>query len=521
MAGDTHLRFLRLGEPSAVQLKFERTIRDPLQGDIGLTREECSIIDHPAFQRLRRVRQLGMTYLVYPGAVHTRFEHSLGTLAEAHRIIEAVNSNPVVADKDPARRWRLTDAGVKLARLCALLHDVSHIPFGHTLEHELSLMKDHDSRDVMEAAVEPFRETIDRYGGDCFNTDSLLNCLEAKEHKDNHDGGRSFDPEERAIGEIVGDTISADLRDYLKRDFYYTGLAADMDDRLLKYFYISKLPHREEYHLTIELDKGGAIRRDNITEILHLLRLRYFLGERVYYHQTKIIASAMIARAVQEHYGGDRAELCQDLRQLGDDELIRRLANEGKTQVARKLAGAVLQRRLYKTIWAWFGAGDVQHIVGNYFWSPEHRVKWENGLAERVGGEPGQVLIYCPKFGMSFKPARVYVHLKNPAELGEDSVVAQLERVAAQRIVDELEAIENLRKDHENLWCCYVMVDPELVKQAAASGRYREFEDFKRSLFGHEVPPFGILGKLPKYKTDRLSRLFDDALMGVRRGDPA
>lgn len=243
VAGDTRLRFLRPGEPSAVQLKFERTIRDPLQGDIALTREECSIIDHPDFQRLRRVRQLGMTYLVYPGAVHTRFEHSLGTLAEAQRIIEAVNSNPIVADNDPARRWRLTDAGVKLARLCALLHDVSHIPFGHTLEHEMSLMEDHDSRNVMEAAVQPFRKTIDTYGQkDGFDTDTLLNCLQAKEHKDNHGGGRSFDPEERAIGEIVGDTISADLRDYLKRDFYYTGLAAGIDERLLKYFYISKLP---------------------------------------------------------------------------------------------------------------------------------------------------------------------------------------------------------------------------------------------------------------------------------------
>ena len=90
-------------------------IRDPIHGLIRLTDQEISIIDTPPFQRLRRIKQLALANLVYPGALHTRFEHSLGTLHTAARIMDTFEIKE----------------HVEVVRLAALLHDIGHGPFSH------------------------------------------------------------------------------------------------------------------------------------------------------------------------------------------------------------------------------------------------------------------------------------------------------------------------------------------------------------------------------------------------------
>src|SRR5262249_29492486 len=101
-------------------------IRDPIHGDVFLSPVEEQILDSPAMQRLRGIKQLGTASLVYPGCVHTRFDHSLGANALAKRLIATVRlaGTPVDADLE-----QVIGAG-------ALLHDVTHVPFGHTLEDE-------------------------------------------------------------------------------------------------------------------------------------------------------------------------------------------------------------------------------------------------------------------------------------------------------------------------------------------------------------------------------------------------
>ena len=94
-------------------------LRDPVHGDIELTREEIAVIDTPEFQRLRGIKQLGTAYLVFPGAVHTRFEHSIGTLHMAGRMLEAVNKN---AACDPDRCLEVTQEERRVLRLAALVH---------------------------------------------------------------------------------------------------------------------------------------------------------------------------------------------------------------------------------------------------------------------------------------------------------------------------------------------------------------------------------------------------------------
>src|ERR1041384_4072890 len=111
----------------------KKLIRDAVHGDIEVTALEIELMDTPEFQRLRGIKQLGTAYLVFPSAVHTRFEHSLGTSWMAHRIVDAIR-----------RTRRVTGDDEQLIRIACLLHDVMHIPFGHTLEDERRVLPRHD-----------------------------------------------------------------------------------------------------------------------------------------------------------------------------------------------------------------------------------------------------------------------------------------------------------------------------------------------------------------------------------------
>src|SRR5690349_21320617 len=111
----------------------KKLIRDAVHGDIEMGPLEVEIMDTPEFQRLRGIKQLGTAYLVFPSATHTRFEHSLGTSWMAHRILEVIRrTRPVAPDEE------------QVIRVAALLHDITHIPFGHTLEDERRVLPRHD-----------------------------------------------------------------------------------------------------------------------------------------------------------------------------------------------------------------------------------------------------------------------------------------------------------------------------------------------------------------------------------------
>src|SRR2546430_17072292 len=110
-----------------------KLIRDAVHGDIEVSSLEVELMDTPEFQRLRGIKQLGTAYLVFPSAVHTRFEHSLGTSWMAHRILQSVRRIEGVSQDEE-----------RLIRVAALLHDLTHIPVGHTLEDESRVLPRHD-----------------------------------------------------------------------------------------------------------------------------------------------------------------------------------------------------------------------------------------------------------------------------------------------------------------------------------------------------------------------------------------
>src|SRR2546427_4434975 len=153
-------------------MDFVKTIRDPIHGLIRLTEKEVRIIDVPLFQRLRRIQQLALTNYVFPGAVHTRFEHSLGTLEMAQRCVGALAENGT----------RLKPEEHEVLRYAALLHDIGHGPFSHVAEnffvypeedgrklgHEkasVDIIRIHPQLEFLEGLREPVAELLEEWKG--------------------------------------------------------------------------------------------------------------------------------------------------------------------------------------------------------------------------------------------------------------------------------------------------------------------------------------------------------------------
>lgn len=117
----------------------------PISGFVWLFPEEVAVVNHPAFQRLGRIYQLGQSYVVFRGATHKRLEHVLGALNVVQRMIAAVQTNSDKFLGDATWAPPLTEQESRFVRLGTLLHDIGHIAAGHTVEDELQLVSKHDA----------------------------------------------------------------------------------------------------------------------------------------------------------------------------------------------------------------------------------------------------------------------------------------------------------------------------------------------------------------------------------------
>ncbi|MDP6780026.1 MAG: HD domain-containing protein [Candidatus Latescibacteria bacterium] len=396
-------------------------IRDPVHGDMEFTDAERRVMDTWQIQRLRGVRQTGTAYLVYPGCVHTRFEHSLGTAAMARRIVASLRNTGVRVDPDQE------DA----VALAALVHDVAHLPFGHTFEDERKLFPRHDTakRMLHFLSGDELAAALDDSG----MGETVLALLT----------DRHFDPP--WMQQIVSSTVDADLLDYLRRDAYFAGLRQDYDDRIFSTFTVA------EGRLTVNAEKLSTR-----TELLHLLRLRYFLTERVYYHHAKVVSGAMVAKAVELAAQEGLGE--EDLYDLTDDSLLRMLQGLGDPRI-ESLVDGLARRRLLKRAYtlsaAEVGRRGRDELIATYNRSVDARQAREEEIAEAVGIAPEQVILYCPDIS-AIKEARVYVRTK-------DGVRRLNEPLDSPPF--DVKAVEDL---YERLWNLYVFV-PEGYREAAGS----------------------------------------------------
>ena len=431
--------------PTRSSLKI---FRDPVHGDLELSTDLVALLDTREVQRLRGIKQLGTASLVYPGAVHTRFDHSLGTCAMASRLLDVLerHGTPV-----PAETRRVVLAA-------ALVHDVGHIPFGHTIEDERRLFPRHDTPARLRALLrqgELGRE-LRRQG----LADPVLALLSG-----------AADPP--WLSEVVSGTVCADLLDYLARDAYFCGLPQRYDERILRNF------RADSGRLYLEAEKDGIIREDVLSEVVNLLRLRYFLTERVFFHHTKTASGAMVSKAVEQ---ATRAGLSlEELLPLTDERLLALLENRyGGDPVVQRLTGALASRQLYKRAYVLtraVGEDRRMDLVAAYHHDLARRQQAEEHLVRRLRLAEGELIVYCPAAGMQLKEAEVRLKV----DPGEPRTLASL----------KVPEVAVLREKHQNLWRFYVFVAPERMERALRISR--ECEEY-----------FGLENHLPALQSAQM-----------------
>ena len=322
-------------------------IRDPVHSFIGFDSDERRVMDSRPVQRLRYIRQLATSHLVYPGATHTRFEHSLGTMELAGRIYDAVTDPlrangylykalPMLKNESHRLYWR------RVVRMAGLCHDLGHLPFSHAAEHDLlpdgwtherltyEIIRSKEMTEVLSSGRPPVHsEDVARIAvGQKPWIDEVLT------------------PMETILSEIIGgDALGADRMDYLLRDSLHAGVAYGRFDHHRLIGTLRILP-------SFSLDEEDAglpmlgVEWGGIQSAEALLMARYFMFSQVYFHKIRMIydihlidflkdwlPNARFKTDIESHLRLTDSEITAAIREAGYDEGMtghkwaRRLAN--------------------------------------------------------------------------------------------------------------------------------------------------------------------------------------------------
>ena len=310
-------------------LEEGKAIRDPVWGYIHVPEEMMALIDAEDFQRLRSISQLGHVTLVYPGARHSRFEHSLGVFHLAKRfLLQLVRSDPPL---------KIDEEDTKVFLAAALLHDIGHRPFSHILEEMRTSFASHEERGR--------RIIMDEKGGVYPVLKHGLGIDPARVANVIDYRNRHVDIPERelTLANILSGTLDPDKIDYLLRDAMFCGVPFGESvnkDRLVN-------------SITFDpIRRCPAITHKGVSAVEALIFTSYLMYRNVYWHHAVRSANAMFKRGVQDIMRHPECRLMEeDFERITEEELFRMLREEaerlGETGAAKLLDG-VLKRRLYK-----------------------------------------------------------------------------------------------------------------------------------------------------------------------------
>ncbi len=330
----------------------EKTIRDSVHGNISLDNLALELMSLPELQRLHGIRQLGFTYLVYPGANHTRLEHSLGTYHVARRMADSVELGREERD---------------MVAAAAFLHDIGHGPFSHTLEYLLHERTGKDHVEITREMVAGRRRLADSGGGESIKEVLGNFGIDADDIVSILDGSMGY------LSEMIHGSIDADQIDYLLRDAHYTGVAYGVIDfdRLMQ---------------TIRLhDSHIVVEKKGISAIESMLVARSLMYSAVYLHKTVRIAELMLMRAVK------RAEPF-DFSQMVDGELVEHLKHMGDLQ--RDIALRLKYRRLFKR--AYVKTLSEMKTEEKEYLAEIKAEEMEDEIARKAGLDEGYVIVDAP-----------------------------------------------------------------------------------------------------------------------------
>lgn len=383
--------------------------------DIKIEGFELLFINTKCFQRLYNIKQLGLADRVYPFATHTRGAHCLDCLDMSQRFIDALKENirysTSINQEEGNKFSKRIEEDTPLIRAAALLHDIMHIPYAHTLEDENGILEKGDKGERIDKMIDRISKELKTlkespklalpapFGfndqGELDNAiesaqsfledvkkvlwtiafpdaDTINQFIERKIKKEKRGElsdkekaeirkkieKKRLDPERFYIADIIGNTISADLLSYILRDVEFTGIEMRPGFWYRLFDYIELRQNEEtdgKTRLVIKLTKKGDWRHDVLSAIIGILNVRYALTEAVIYHHAKCAASAML---------GKIAYLCNitesdELYDIGDEgfmnllrEKIERMREnheyKEKAEGAERLLDSLNSRRFYK-----------------------------------------------------------------------------------------------------------------------------------------------------------------------------
>ena len=313
----------------------KKIFNDPIYGFITISNELLfDLIEHPWFQRLRRIRQLGLTDYVYPGAIHTRFHHALGSMHLMGLAIESLRS----------RGQEITDQESCAAQAAILLHDIGHGPFSHALEHSIVQGMHHEDFSLM------FMEELNKqFSG------QLTMCIDiftGTYHK-------------HFLHQLVSSQLDMDRLDYLNRDSFYTGVAEGTvgSDRIIKMMGV--------------VNDSLVVEEKGIYSIEKFILARRLMYWQVYLHKTVLSAENLLVnmlrrakelvdngvvifatsaldyflkRNIEKGENIDRAALCEAFASLDDYDIFASAKEwmNHSDHILSELSSRLIGRRLLK-----------------------------------------------------------------------------------------------------------------------------------------------------------------------------
>ena len=336
-------------------------IKDPVHGYVYITEAEKNVIDSYPMQRLRRLRQLAGSEYVYPGANHTRFEHSLGVMYLAGQVLDNPNISRIVSDEE-----------VDMCRVSALLHDCGHGPFSHVFEHLLIKNLDKTHEDMTSWLIEK-SEVGDKLSKMGYNPKEVAGLAVGRLHKKD----RAF------LDQIISSAVDVDKQDFIVRDTYHTGAEYGFID-------VYRLIHALDVlgeNLAVELGALSAL------EAFVIARIESF--KSIYFHRVGRAAQIMLATAMDkanEELGLTAFKTPEEYMALDDYTVWAALR---KCKASNEIINNLENRRMLKCAYErTFYEKDA--MISNLFGREAYRRQVQSEIAREAGVELDSVIIDVP-----------------------------------------------------------------------------------------------------------------------------
>jgi uncharacterized protein len=339
------------------------TVRDSLYDLIPLGEREKKLINTPAFLRLQQVKQLGFVYRIWPGATHSRYEHSLGCY---HLTVRALRR--LLQRGEAGGLHGVSKSSIQTLVVAALLHDIGHYPFSHTIEDLGAPIVHHE-----------------RVGRTIIENSEIATILEQDYHISPERVADFIDPpknklrpaDDELLSHLLSGALDVDKLDYLPRDARACNVPYGGVD-------VSRLLDALRVHEDVEGERRIVVTSKGISPLHSLLHARQEMFDNIYWHHTSRTFQVMLVRAVHDALSSGMISP-EQLMGLTDAALLALLVNPQMPPATRALAIALEERRPYKVVLEVSPpAGSLFRRLEALFWDTERRRHIEQELAHAL-----------------------------------------------------------------------------------------------------------------------------------------